>query len=271
MLLSGALLVFGCGGDDGGGDEGAGSSSSSGTGMPTTTTNPSTTGSADGTGSATTDTPGTTTEETSTTASSDSSTTASSEDSSSSTTSTIEPCEGMSFFATSVGSGKDGGNLGGLEGADATCQALADAAGQGACTWRAYLSTSTENARDRIGAGPWENFDGDVVADSVEALHTDGLPNGDPQLVLDETGSEVPGNEHDILTGSMEDGTVLADSTCADWTSNSEDDVGQVGHSDIPANPNFSPSWNAAHLSQGCTAQNLQNTGGSGRLYCFAL
>ena len=177
----------------------------------------------------------------------------------------------MTFFATSEGSGKAGGNLGGLEGADATCQSFADAAGQGACTWRAYLSSSTEDARDRIGTGPWENFEGEVVAESVEALHADGLSNGDPQHVLDETGAVVPGNEHDILTGSDEDGVYISNSSCQDWTSDSGDDSARVGHSDIPANPNFSPSWNSAHLSNGCTPQNLQSTGGSGRLYCFAL
>jgi hypothetical protein len=177
----------------------------------------------------------------------------------------------MSFFATSVGSGRNGGNLGGLEGADAICQGLADAVGQGTCTWHAYLSSSTEDARDRIGAGPWLNANGDMIAADVDALHNDGLSNGDPQHVLDENGVEVPGNEHDILTGSQEDGTLLADSTCDDWTSDTSDFVAQVGHSDIPDNPMFSPSWNAAHLSQGCSAQDLQSTGGAGRLYCFAV
>jgi hypothetical protein len=177
----------------------------------------------------------------------------------------------MSFFATSVGSGKNGGNLGGLEGADATCQMLAEAAGQGACTWHAYLSSSTEDARDRIGAGPWVNFAGDEIAADVDALHTDGLSNGDPQHVLDENGNEVPGDEHDILTGSQEDGTLLADTTCDDWTSNTEDFVARVGHSDIPDNPMFSPSWNSAHDTPGCSAANLDSTGGAGRLYCFAI
>jgi hypothetical protein len=181
------------------------------------------------------------------------------------------PCEGMSFFATSVGSGEMGGNLGGLAGADAICQGLAEAAGQGACTWHAYLSDSTEDARDRIGAGPWFNFAGDMVAADVETLHDPGLSNGDPQHVLDEMGNEVPGPEHDILTGSQEDGTLLADTTCDDWSSNTDDFVARVGHSDIPGNPMFSPSWNSAHDTPGCSAQSLEQTGGAGRLYCFAI
>lgn len=180
-------------------------------------------------------------------------------------------CEGMTFFATSAGSGALGGNLGGLAGADAICQMHAEAAGQGGCTWHAYLSTAEEDARDRIGSGPWQNAAGDVIAADVESLHTDGLSNGDPQHVLDENGAEVPGNEHDILTGSTEEGTVAEGSTCADWTSDSADDVAFVGHSDIPGNPQFSPSWNSAHETPGCREQDLDQTGGAGRLYCFAI
>jgi hypothetical protein len=177
----------------------------------------------------------------------------------------------LSFFVTSVGSGTLGGNLGGLTGADAICQGLADAAGAGARTWHAYLSSSTEDARDRIGSGPWFNAAGAQIAASVEALHTDGLSNGDPQHALDENGDEVPAAEHDILTGSEEDGPVYADRTCADWTSASDDDIGQVGHSDIPSNPMFSPSWNSAHDSAGCSQTGVAERGGSGRLYCFAI
>jgi hypothetical protein len=180
-------------------------------------------------------------------------------------------CEGMSFFATSVGSGRMGGNLGGLEGADATCQALADAVGQGGCTWHAYLSTAEEDARDRIGSGPWFNAMGDMIAADVDSLHTDMLSNGDPQHIFDENGMEVPGNEHDILTGSQEDGTLLDGFTCSDWTSDAGNDSAQVGHSDIPDNPQFSPSWNSAHDTPGCGADDLQSTGGAGRLYCFAI
>jgi hypothetical protein len=81
----------------------------------------------------------------------------------------------MGFFITSVGIG-DGGNLGGLAGADAHCQAVADAAGAGQRTWRAYLSTQgagAVDARDRIGSGPWANAEGLIVATSVESLHYD--------------------------------------------------------------------------------------------------
>ena len=84
----------------------------------------------------------------------------------------------MSFFVTSVGKG-NGADLGGLAGADAHCQALAQAAGSTATNWHAYLSTTEHggaagvNARDRIGKGPWQNAKGVIVAKSVEDLHSD--------------------------------------------------------------------------------------------------
>ena len=72
-----------------------------------------------------------------------------------------------------MGSGK-GGDLGGLNGADAHCQQLAAAVGAGNKTWRAYLSTQIErpDARDRIGAGPWQNAKGVVIAKNLEELHS---------------------------------------------------------------------------------------------------
>jgi hypothetical protein len=119
----------------------------------------------------------------------------------------------MTFFITSAGPG-DGANLGGLAGADAHCQMLADTAGAGGRTWRAYLSTSTENARDRIGAGPWHNQAGVLIAENIEALH--GEANAiSKETGLTEAGAPVNGrgddpNRHDILTGSNPDGTAAA-------------------------------------------------------------
>lgn len=272
-FLVSLVFALACG-DDGGGDEGSDDTSDSSGGSadddPTTMTMTSMTmTSADDDGSST-DPTNATLDGSSTDGSSGPADSGSSSDGDSSTGSAA--CEGMTFFATSVGSGEMGGNLGGLEGADATCQALAEAVGQGGCTWHAYLSTSEEDARDRIGTGPWQNANGDMVASDVESLHDDGLPNGDPeQLVFDENGDEVPGNEHDILTGSNEDGTLLEGSTCADWTSDSGDEVARVGHSDIPENPQFSPSWNSAHDTPGCAPNQLEMVGGAGRLYCFAI
>jgi hypothetical protein len=263
-----AALTLACG--DGGSDDDGGTDESSTSGGPTTNpTDPTVDDSVDDALPETTDDPS---------ASSDTGTTSDggSDDTSGTTapadSSTGTPaCMGMTFFATSAGSGELGGNLGGLAGADAMCQAFAEAVGQGGCTWHAYLSTADENARDRIGTGPWTNANGDMIASDVESLHDDGLSNGDPQHVLDENGAEVPGNEHDILTGSQEDGTLLDGATCADWTSDTSDEVAQVGHSDIPGNPQFSPSWNSAHDTPGCSPADLESTGGAGRLYCFAI
>ncbi len=149
----------------------------------------------------------------------------------------------MTFFVTSAGPG-NGASLGGLEGADRQCQKLAEAAGAGAKTWRAYLSTQTVdgatavNARDRIGAGPWQNFKGDVVARSVDDLHSDGNKLS-MEISLTERGTMVPGrgytpNYHDVLTGSQPDGRAFPsneDRTCRNWTSSTKGAV-MVGHID---------------------------------------
>lgn len=184
----------------------------------------------------------------------------------------------LSFFVTSTGSGTAGGDLGGLAGADAKCQRLAAAVGVGDRDWRAYLSTSAENARDRIGTGPWYNVNLEQVASDLDDLHTRGPRRapfgamGEDALdtsVLDENGAAVPLAEHDISTGTQEDGTVFPGRTCQDWTSNSASDIAQVGHSDLPS-AQFAPSWNGAHDSESCTEAGLAARLGSGRFYCFA-
>jgi hypothetical protein len=201
------------------------------------------------------------------------------------------PTGPMSFFITSVGSGK-GADLGGLAGADAHCQKLAaasGAAGAGAKTWRAYLSVAPTfatqtapavpaiNARDRIGAGPWFNAKGALVARNLEHLHNGN--NISKETALDEKGAVVKGrgdtpNEHDILTGSRSDGTAFApqqDTTCRAWTS-STDGSAMVGHHDRigPLPENWAKSWNFSHPSVGCSQEALVRTGGAGRFYCFA-
>jgi hypothetical protein len=180
----------------------------------------------------------------------------------------------MSFFVTSAGPG-DGANLGGLEGADAHCQKLAEAAGSTGKTWKAYLSAEGVNAKDRIGAGPWVNFKGDAIAQDVASLHGDGN-NVTKETALTETGQIVKGrgdepNQHDILTGANEDGTLATGMTCSDWTSNAEGSA-MVGHSDRmgPEDLATGKSWNASHPSRGCSQDDLIGTGGNGYFYCFA-
>lgn len=199
--------------------------------------------------------------------------------------------ETMSFFITSV-SGGDGANLGGLAGADAHCSALASAAGSSR-TWAAYLSTTMVidrttdpatitdgvSARDRIGSGPWYNAKGDLIANDVDDLHGGGSKIS-LQAGLDENGNEVNGrgsrpNKHDILTGSDSAGrfsTAGGDTTCSNWTSNSEDGSAIVGHHDrigLNASRNM-VSWNSAHGSRGCGEEHLPRSGGAGLMYCFA-
>jgi len=209
----------------------------------------------------------------------------------------------MSFFITSVGKG-DGANYGGLAGADAYCQQLGTAAGRGApVTWHAYLSTQgagAVSARDRIGAGPWYNANGAVVAMNVGQLHGDTVEQArignalGKQFSLTEKKERVNGvgdmpNTHDILTGSQPDGrayTDAADHTCNNWTSNANVEApargagapatppapgpsAQLGHSDKQGGGNS--SWNSTHASRGCSQPNLVSTGGAGLLYCFAV
>jgi hypothetical protein len=182
----------------------------------------------------------------------------------------------MSFFITSVGLGK-GANLGGLDGADAHCAALAEAAGVSGRTWAAYLSTSTVDARDRIGSGPWHNAKGEKIADDLASLHGEANMIS-KQTGLDEKGMPVNGrgdkpNRHDILTGSMPDGTGIADQTCGDWTLEGAEGAAMVGHHDRMGLNDSPPakSWNSSHASRGgCSQEALQGTGGDGLFYCFA-
>jgi hypothetical protein len=188
----------------------------------------------------------------------------------------------MSFFVTSVGLGK-GADLGGIEGADKHCQALASAAGAGGRTWRAYLSTqgaggqAAVNARDRIGRGPWVNAKGVQIARDIEELH--GANKLTKETALSEKGEPIKGrgdtpNEHDILTGSQADGRAFPageDRTCGNWTKSGEG-AAMVGHHDRIGLRDDEPSrsWNTSHPSRGCSQDNLRSSGGAGLLYCFA-
>src|SRR3954454_1967616 len=204
-----------------------------------------------------------------------------------------------SFFVAENPTGT--GNLGGLAGADQICQTQAQAIGGRAAmrTWHPYLSqeqrgnTPRIDARTRIGTGPWYNVKGVLIASNVADLHGDqqrDRNNVQRSSVLDPKGNESPGvvspqgqNQHDILTGSDSTGRAFTDGndhTCNNWTSDQMSLAQQnpnvpadraramLGHTDRSDGANT--SWNAAHMSQGCTKQALINTGGAGRLYCFA-
>lgn len=185
----------------------------------------------------------------------------------------------MSFFVTSANPGK-GGDLGGLAGADAHCQSLAAAVGAGGKTWRAYLSTDTVNAKDRIGSGPWYNVKGELIAQNVADLHS---PNNKitAATALTEKGTApnyLGGNppaplaqplQHDVLTGTNEDGT-SSGLTCENWTNGGDSATATLGHADrLGRNPGVN-SWVSIHPSQGCSMEKLQPTGGAGMYYCFA-
>jgi hypothetical protein len=179
----------------------------------------------------------------------------------------------MSFFVSSTGSG-NGGNLGGLAGADKLCQGLAAKAGAGNRKWQAYLSTSGPdvNARDRIGSGPWYNAKGVLIASNVAELHSDKA-NINNDTALDEQGrpinSQGAPNRHDILTGSTTEGRATT-MTCQNWTSSASDQTAMLGHHDRLTFGKPGSPWNSAHPSKGCSQENLVTTGGAGLVYCFA-
>jgi hypothetical protein len=194
----------------------------------------------------------------------------------------------MGFFVTSAGPG-NGGNLGGLAGADAHCQKLAAAAGSGSRTWRAYLSTgyappstAAVHARDRIGKGPWYNAKGVLIASDLAQLH--GANNLNRQTALTEKGAIVNSrgdtpNQHDILTGSRPDGTAYPSfpgqpsMSCGEWTRETNA-FAVVGHHDrnhnTPLTDPWAESWNSSHLTVSCSKEDLPKSGGAGLFYCFA-
>ena len=192
----------------------------------------------------------------------------------------------MSFFITSANPGK-GGDFGGMAGADRYCQSLAAAAGAGGKTWRAYLSNAAMdgqtavNARDRIGAGPWRNAKGVVVANNLAELHGPNNKLGKETSLTEKgdvvSGSGDPVNMHDILTGSRPDGTAVPaepgkDTTCGNWT-RSADGSAIVGHHDRKGtnpDPVANVSWNSSHGTRGCSIDQLKVSGSAGLLYCFA-
>lgn len=195
----------------------------------------------------------------------------------------------MGFFVTSTSPG-NGGNLGGLAGADAHCQKLAAAVGAGNRTWRAYLSTSyippntaAVHARDRIGKGPWYNAKGVLIASDVDQLHS-ANNNVNRQTALTEKGAVVNSRgdsplQHDILTGSRPDGTAYPafpgqpNLTCGEWTRETNA-FAVVGHHDrlhnTPLKDPWADSWNSSHLTVSCSKEDLPKSGGAGFFYCFA-
>ncbi|MBV8191711.1 MAG: hypothetical protein JOY64_14090 [Alphaproteobacteria bacterium] len=190
----------------------------------------------------------------------------------------------MTFFVTST-SGPAGADFGGIDGADRYCQTLAAKAGAGGKTWRAYLSVQATggatavNARDRIGKGPWVDADGVQIAADVADLHSDNNKIN-AQTAQAENGRRIPGsafvvNQHDVLTGTLPDGTAPPpdkDMTCGNWTKSGADGSAIVGHVDRKGlrDDAASRSWNSSHPSRGCSADGLKSTGGAGLLYCFA-
>ena len=208
-------------------------------------------------------------------------------------------CDLFSFFVTSLvaiqsqsGSADGfGGDLGGLSGADEICRRIAEAsmpcAGQK--EWRAFLSTETENAIERIGNGPWYDRLGRTVALTLEDLPNTRPASADPAIIYDLPNEDGIGNHapegeqvdnRETLTGSDTDGRLYAsDATCEDWTSSAETGSPRVGHSwtGEPAE-NWISAMDAPGCAPGVNTSGASSTGlcvgcsgGYGGFYCFAL
>jgi hypothetical protein len=176
------------------------------------------------------------------------------------------PANRMTFFVTSKGVG-NGGHLQGLAGADRHCQALAEAAGAGDRTWRAYLSTSFQenpaiNAGDRIGSGPWYNAKGGLIARGAVDLHSGAHVTA--ETAFTEKGEKVTG---EILTGSLPNGTAAVGMTCNNWTSSEE---GKAMAGAFDSKGDNTSSWNSGRTINSCSQKTFDSAGG-GLFYCFAI
>jgi hypothetical protein len=231
---------------------------------------------------------------------------------------TVDPSklDKFSFFVTSMaamfrlsksdkGFGGDlrYGTADGLTGADKICTEIAESsmAGSGAKQWHAFLSTTKVNAKDRIGAGPWYDRTGRLVAMNLAGLLKE-RPDADAAIKNDLPNENGIGNHrpnpagpeddnHHILTGSNAQGMLLsANNTCKDWTTTSTDNTNagagrpQTGYSWSVANRIH---WVNGQIEGGCGAGAtgigtvnggsdpnnpiVGSGGGYGGIYCFAM
>ena len=201
------------------------------------------------------------------------------------------------------------GKVDGLSGADEICRQIAERSlqGSGGKGWRAFLSATQDasgkpvHAVERIGAGPWYDRNGRLVAANVTNL-IQRRPVGDPALVEDLPNEDgipnsmpmgTPVENHRVLTGTGADGHLYnysASSTCRDWTSAvGADGRPRVGHSWTRGNLGGVPSgsignWVSAIDEAGCAPGGSSGFGGTdpsnptvgsgggyGGIYCFAL
>ena len=231
----------------------------------------------------------------------------------------------FSFFVTSLAALQElsgspdgfGGDLrygetgpgAGLRGADRICECIAERSMPGSSVkqWRAFLSITADengqpvNAIDRIGAGPWYDRLGRLLAPTRADLvphirpqngnaairddlpNEDGVPNHRPDPNLPKV------DNHHMLTGSDTDGTLYSTSaTCGDWTTadgSSANGRPRCGFS-WPRSSRASNSgshWVSGLNAPGCApgvgtegkppagAITVGAGGGYGGFYCFAL
>jgi hypothetical protein len=177
----------------------------------------------------------------------------------------------MTFFVSSVGNVIEAGNFGGLVGADAFCQGLADAAGVGNKTWVAYLSITGTAARDRIGLGPWNDAAGDPIVfcnkgqDCVQLLHDNNVLFENVRTERGDTIDVV--NANTVFTGSDANGNPTG-VDCQAWTTSDENEMGSAGSANAGA-MGGQGRWNSGQ-SVGCDWTSAACAAGRAHLYCFS-
>lgn len=146
-----------------------------------------------------------------------------------------------------------GGETYGLEGADSICQTEANAQNLGG-TWKAWISTSLTDAADRVeDVGPWYFVDNrQRVAHNLAEFVTSG-PERAIEMTPDGTVINAPRGER-VWTGTRANGR-FTESTCRDWTSESDTYWGWAGFTDTT-----NTAWTEG-LDYGCD--------GTYRLYCL--
>lgn len=142
------------------------------------------------------------------------------------------------------------GNLGGLTGGDAKCQARANAVGLGG-TWKAWLSDSTTNAKDRIANGRYIRLgDNALIANNISDLTDGSIAH---PINRNTRGNLVSGGY--TWTGTGWNGTVSSSNTCSNWTFGASGVYGKMG--------------NIFYNTTKWTDDGRSYCGYAGYLYCF--
>ena len=148
------------------------------------------------------------------------------------------------------------GALGGLDGADGSCQTLAEAANLSG-TYKAWLSSSTVSAKSRLAHHPWPyvRTDGAQIAASWDDLIDGTL---EVPINVNENGTTIT-QDFRVFTNTKADGTIKSlVQHCCEWTCADSGKIGQAGEADATDS-----TWSGGVGGSGCSAPFAV------RLYCI--